>query len=215
MSESDDWNPRGVKKSKKSKKSAAGGTPKKAAKDPNAPKRPQSAYILFVKEARPQLIADNPGAKQTELMSLAGKAWKELDADDKQKFEALNKKDKKRYEREMQDYTPPKGMTAGGKRKKEKDPNAPKRPSTPYFAFMNENRAKIKAENPDCGVSDVGKIAGKMWAELEEDTKKEYTDEYQENMEAWRVKMDAYKKSSGSKKPKKASAEVPTSSDSE
>ena len=84
------------------------------------------------------------------------------------------------------------GMAASGKRKKEKDPNAPKRPSTPYFAFMNDNRATIKKENPDCAVSDVGKIAGKMWAELDPETKQEYTDDYQVKMDEWRQKMEAY-----------------------
>ena len=106
MSDSDDWNPRGVKKSKKSKKSA--GTPKKAAKDPNAPKRPASAYILFVKEHRAVLIEEHPDAKQTELMQLAGKAWKELEPADKAKFEKLNAQDKIRYQKEMKNYKPPK-----------------------------------------------------------------------------------------------------------
>jgi len=214
MSDSDDWNPRGVKKSKKSKKSAA--TPKKAAKDPNAPKRPASAYILFVKEHRAVLIEEHPDAKQTELMQLAGKAWKELEPEDKVKFEKLNAKDKIRYQNEMKSYKPPKGMAASGKRKKEKDPNAPKRPSTPYFAFMNDNRPKIKKENPDCAVSDVGKIAGKMWAELDPETKQEYTDDYQVKMDEWRQKMEAYKKGSGSKKAKVTTeADLPTTSDSD
>jgi high mobility group protein B2 len=214
MSDSDDWNPRGVKKTKQSKKSAA--IPSKAKKDPNAPKRPMSSYMLFVRENRKRLAEENPDCKQTQLMSLAGVAWKALDADEKSIYEAMNKKDKKRYEKEMSTYTPPKGMTAGGKRKKEKDPNAPKRPSTPYFAFMNHKRAEIKQENPDAGVADIGKIGGKMWGVLDDEEKQGYTDEYQAKMEVWREDMAAYTKSLGAKKAKKATAaEVPTSSDSE
>lgn len=213
MSDSDDWNPRGVKKSKKSSKSV---TPKKAAKDPNAPKRPSSSYMLFVKVNRTRLAEENPNCKQTQLMSIAGAAWKALEADEKKIYEDMNKKDKKRYEKEMESYTPPKGMTAGGKRKKEKDPNAPKRPSTPYFAFMNEKRAEIKRDNPDAGVADIGKIGGKLWSQLDDETKQGYTEEYQGKMEAWREEMAEYKKSSGAKKPKKGTAaEVPTSSDSD
>jgi len=214
MSDSDDWNPHGTRKSKKSKKTS--GTPKKAAKDPNAPKRPMSSYMMFVKENRSRIVAENPDCKQTQILSIAGAEWKELTDADKQKYDALNAKDKKRYEREMASYTPPKGMTAGGKRKKEKDPNAPKRPSTPYFAFMNEKRAQIKADNPNCSIGEIGKIGGKLWAELDDATKQAYTDEYQSKMEDWREEMAAYNKSSGSKKAKKqVAAEVPTSSDSE
>lgn len=43
---------------------------------------------------------------------------------EKGKFEDLAKQDKVRYEREMMSYVP----ARGGKKKKFKDPNAPKRP---------------------------------------------------------------------------------------
>lgn len=45
---------------------------------------------------------------------------------EKGKFEDMAKQDKVRYEREMKNYIPPKGH----KKKRFKDPNAPKRP--PY-----------------------------------------------------------------------------------
>lgn len=45
---------------------------------------------------------------------------------EKGKFEDMAKLDKVRYERDMQNYDPPKGQ----KKKRYKDPNAPKRP--PY-----------------------------------------------------------------------------------
>lgn len=45
---------------------------------------------------------------------------------EKSKFEDMAKQDKVRYEREMKNYIPPKGE----KKKRFKDPNAPKRP--PY-----------------------------------------------------------------------------------
>lgn len=47
---------------------------------------------------------------------------------EKGKFEDLAKLDKVRYEREMKNYIPPKGH----KKKRYKDPNAPKRP--PYVS---------------------------------------------------------------------------------
>lgn len=49
-----------------------------------------------------------------------------LTAPDKSKFEDMAKADKVRYDREMKNYVPPKGMGKRGKKKK--DPNAPKRP---------------------------------------------------------------------------------------
>lgn len=51
---------------------------------------------------------------------------KTMSPKEKGKFEDMAKQDKLRYEREMKNYVPPKGQ----KKKRFKDPNAPKRP--PY-----------------------------------------------------------------------------------
>ena len=49
-----------------------------------------------------------------------------MSAKEKGKFEDLARTDKARYEREMMSYVPVRG--GGGKKKRFKDPNAPKRP---------------------------------------------------------------------------------------
>ena len=46
---------------------------------------------------------------------------------EKKRFEDMALKDKSRWEREMQNYTPQPGEKGIGKRKRTKDPNAPKR----------------------------------------------------------------------------------------
>lgn len=53
-----------------------------------------------------------------------------MSAKEKGKFEDMAKQDKARYEREMMSYVP----ARGGKKKKFKDPNAPKRP--PYVLLV-------------------------------------------------------------------------------
>jgi len=58
--------------------------------------------------------------------------------------------------------------------KKDKDPNQPKRNLSAYFLFSGENRAAIKAANPEYGIGDVAKKLGKMWAEIDEKTKGKY-----------------------------------------
>lgn len=47
---------------------------------------------------------------------------------EKKRFHEMAENDKKRYDTEMQSYTPPKGEKQRGKKRKQvKDPNAPKR----------------------------------------------------------------------------------------
>ena len=42
---------------------------------------------------------------------------------------------------------------------------------TAFFLWMGDNREKIKAENPDFGVTEIGKKGGELWRELDEATK--------------------------------------------
>ena len=70
----------------------------------------------------------------------------------------MAKKDKMRYEEEMKNYTPPKGLGSPLSKKNskgKKDPNAPKRPMTAFMLFSNATRAKMKEENPGISFGEV------------------------------------------------------------
>ena len=54
------------------------GKKKKAKKDPNAPKKPLSAYMLWLQETRPSLKKKYPSASLTELTKKAGEVWKSI-----------------------------------------------------------------------------------------------------------------------------------------
>ena len=51
----------------------------KKKKDPNAPKKPLTAYMVWLGENRPALKAKYPGLSITELSKKAGELWKTLD----------------------------------------------------------------------------------------------------------------------------------------
>jgi len=79
-------------------------TVKKTKKDPNAPKRPSTAYIFFSKEMRHKLKTENPKASFTEAGKIIGIQWKELDDVAKQKYHQLAEADKQRFEKEKGEY---------------------------------------------------------------------------------------------------------------
>ncbi|KAI0742668.1 high mobility group box domain-containing protein [Daedaleopsis nitida] len=58
------------------------------------------------------------------------------------------------------------------KSKGKKDPKAPKRALSAYMFFSQDWRERIKAENPDAGFGEIGKLLGAKWKELDEDEKK-------------------------------------------
>ena len=54
------------------------GRKKKANKDPNAPKKPLSAYMLWLQENRPMIKQKYPGSTLGEVGKRAGEMWKAL-----------------------------------------------------------------------------------------------------------------------------------------
>ena len=51
---------------------------RKADKDPNAPKRPMSAYLMFQNAVRQEMKEKNPDTPYKELILQVGEAWKQL-----------------------------------------------------------------------------------------------------------------------------------------
>jgi structure-specific recognition protein 1 len=51
-------------------------------------------------------------------------------------------------------------------KKKDVDPDKPKRPQSAYFLWMNENRSKLKEEFPGISVTELTKKAGERWKEV-------------------------------------------------
>ena len=76
----------------------------KKKKDPNAPKGARSAFMYYKAANRDALKALHPDAKATEINSLLGKHWKELDKGEKEPYQEQAKADKERHARETAEY---------------------------------------------------------------------------------------------------------------
>lgn len=74
-----------VKKTTKAKASAAGKAPKKK-KDPNAPKRPASAWIRYCTDSRPGLKEQNPDLTFGDVAKLLSAGWKSLTGEQRLEF---------------------------------------------------------------------------------------------------------------------------------
>lgn len=158
---------------------------RKTNRDPNAPKRNLSAYLLYQNAMRNQFTRDNPDMegdrnKFGRLAKYTSHMWKNLSPDERTTWEARAQQDKERYDRELQTYLPPPGhdkhgvfldedvraSRMGRKRKAARDPLAPKRSSGAYVFFTNDSRAIILEENPGISFIDLGKELGERWRSL-------------------------------------------------
>ncbi|KAK9351208.1 high mobility group box domain-containing protein [Lipomyces doorenjongii] len=79
-------------------------------RDPNAPKRPQNAYIIFCdhekERVRAQLEQSQPG-ETFDLTKAMAEAWRDLGDEGRKPFYELYDAEKARYNREMEAYVPP------------------------------------------------------------------------------------------------------------
>jgi len=217
---------------------------KRTVKDPEAPKKPSSAYILFTAEQRAKAKEKDPEAK-LQTMELAAK-WNEIkDTKKAEKYKRMAEEDKARYEEEMKDYTPPPLSTLlelpvnkpkahrtrkpGSTPKKAKKPaDHPKSARNAWIFFQAEKRPEVKEQEDDS--KEVSRILGKMWKELPEDEKKPYEKmakkdkkRYEEEMKAWEdahpepedMDDDEESEPKSTPKTKKPEAEPESSDDSE
>jgi len=72
--------------------------PPKKKKDPNAPKKPLSAYFLFSAEERIKIKDDTPDISMCEVAKELGQRWADLDPTIKQKFQVLAQEARQNYD---------------------------------------------------------------------------------------------------------------------
>ncbi|XP_076927985.1 high mobility group B protein 3-like [Bidens hawaiensis] len=81
------------------------GKKKAPAKDPNKPKRPPSAFFVFLEEFRKTFRKENPNVKAVSAVGKAGgEKWKSMSAAEKTPYEAKAAKRKTEYEKVMKAY---------------------------------------------------------------------------------------------------------------
>jgi len=167
------------------------------------PRGKMSAYAFFVQTCREEHKKKHPGESVVfaEFSKKCAEKWKSMGGKEKKRFEEMAEKDKARWEKEMESYVPPKGEKK--RRKRTKDPNAPKRALSAFFFFCQEERASVKKAYPSYGVGDIAKELGKRWEACTNRPKFESL--AQKDKARYEKEMAEYKKGvSPAKKPKVA-----------
>ncbi|XP_030643755.1 high mobility group protein B2a isoform X2 [Chanos chanos] len=83
--------PKGAKKGKKKK-------------DPNAPKRPPSAFFIFCSDKRPDVKSKNPGISIGDVAKKLGELWSKLSPKEKSPYEQKAQKLKEKYDKDLAAY---------------------------------------------------------------------------------------------------------------
>lgn len=152
---------------------------KRPQRDPGAPKRNMSAYLLYQNAMRDQFKSLNPGMTFGQLAKYTSAMYSELAPSDKDGWIARAEADKARYLHELASYLPPPGYDpkgdaivnpittkAGRKGKPEKDINAPKRNMSAYLLYQNAMREQFKRENPGMTFGQLSKYTSHMYKNM-------------------------------------------------
>ncbi|KAL7575858.1 hypothetical protein ACA910_003174 [Epithemia clementina (nom. ined.)] len=83
------------------------------------------------------------------------------------------------------------------KKRKTKDPSAPKRPVSAFLAFSNTRRKALKQKYPESTNADLSKMLSKMWREASNEFRQDFIDEaarlsesYKADIAEWRMKNE-------------------------
>ena len=76
----------------------------KKKKDPNAPKKPLTAFMLFTNHRRPQLLKEKPSIKITEVSCEIGREWKEMNEEQQNVWKKKAQDAKLEYELQIYNY---------------------------------------------------------------------------------------------------------------
>ncbi|XVF67052.1 hypothetical protein PTKIN_Ptkin10aG0090100 [Pterospermum kingtungense] len=102
------------------------------------------------------------------------------------------------------------------KLKKGKDPNAPKRPPTAFFLFMDDFRKSYKEANPDAkGVTGVAKEGGAKWKSMSEEEKKAYVDKAAELKAEYEKALEESKNADNENEEEEGGSDKETSAEKE
>uniref|UniRef100_A0A2A4J926 FACT complex subunit SSRP1 n=1 Tax=Heliothis virescens TaxID=7102 RepID=A0A2A4J926_HELVI len=131
---------------------------KKREKDVNAPKRPATAFMLWLNENRRGIVDANPGIKVTEIAKKGGELWRDLK--DKSEWEEKAAKSKEEYNIAMKKYKDSGAADEFKQKKKqaEKERKAAEKKS-------KAPSASKKAKTANAGAGSGGKFTSKEYIE--------------------------------------------------
>mmetsp|Transcript_40220 Transcript_40220/g.78617 ORF Transcript_40220/g.78617 Transcript_40220/m.78617 type:complete len:352 (-) Transcript_40220:71-1126(-) len=179
----------------------------KPPRDPNAPKRNMSAYLLYQNAMREQFKNQNPGMTFGQLAKYTSAMYAEMQPEEKQAWSARAVADKERYLHELSTYVPPFGFCAKGdvimtqpseafkkgkRSKSDRDSNAPKRSVPAYLLYQNANRAQFKAENPELSFGDLAKYTSQMYKTITPEEKSMWESKALEDKLRYQMELTSY-----------------------
>lgn len=171
-------------------------------RDPGAPKRNLSAYLLYQNGMREHFKAQNPDMSFGQLSKYTSAMYAQLSPEEKAFWQARAEADKARYKHELANYAPPPGYDQHGERlpvvpnpkkgKGGKDVKAPKKNLSAYLLYQNAMRNKFLQDNPGMSFGELSKHTSKMYNSLTPEEKNQWKYFAQQDKARYQAELSHY-----------------------
>jgi len=159
----------------------------KPLKDPLAPKRPMSSFMIFANETRPQLASLEGEAKLTigEIGKELGKRWSEMTGESKATYEEKAREAKTAYEQAMKNYQPSEEFLKekaahqelmATKNKKKNHRHFSPQESASYFKFVSNNWLNLAKTKTALTIPVLQNMLWEAWCAKVKPSKKSESD---------------------------------------
>mmetsp|Transcript_8416 Transcript_8416/g.9607 ORF Transcript_8416/g.9607 Transcript_8416/m.9607 type:complete len:203 (-) Transcript_8416:484-1092(-) len=127
------------------------------------PKKAMTPFMVFSKETRKILVAENPKMTFSEIGRELGSRWRRLDSNGREEYVRKAQEDYDRFLIEKKNYVPP--GEAGKKRRTAEELNKTKvkKSISAYLYFCNAHRNQVKAANPELKMVEVQRVLADKW----------------------------------------------------
>ena len=161
----------------------------KKEKDPDAPKRPTNAYMIFSQDMRPKVKADMKINDPKKITSKLAECWrneKENNTETYKKYMAKLEEKKTTYANEKAEYDEShqsddesdssKKKSAKGSKGSDKGSEKVKKAPSVYNVFCSVNLKKMKESHPDTPHKELMGLVAAEWKKLSDEEKQEFID---------------------------------------
>jgi len=169
-------------------------------KDPYAPKPARTGFQLFMSHNR-ESFALLP-MSLNEFRAEMSRVWKQLSDPDKAVWQDLARQDQRRYEAELNAYTPPAYLSTVAlqasrrldelKKAARGDPNAPRLPVSAYSFFLSSNRRDIQGQRPGLKHNEVMREVGVTWKALSDADRQPFLAQADTDVARFEREMELY-----------------------
>ena len=130
-------------------------------KDPEAPKRASSSFLLFAQEERPKILAEMGSIPVGDIGRELGRRWRGLEEEVKDRFNKVARKDRERYRKDMETYKPSQLFLQEKAAKKKSEASGGS--VEEYFLFLSIHWRTVSSNHPGLSPVHVQDLVWQQW----------------------------------------------------